>query len=454
MSKSRRILAMALSATMGLTMLAGCNNSGTSSTPTSNNNSTSTGGSSTPTNSGDGSKGKVYWLNFKPEADTTLQEIAKTYKDQKGIEVKVVTAASGTYEQTLLSEMDKSEPPTLFVMGNAWAVDTWKDYAMDLKDTAIVKELSNTDSNMYSPDGKLVAIPYAIEAYGIIVNNELVEKAGYKTDDIKNFAKLKEVVEDIHARKDELGFDAFTACDMDDSSNWRFVGHMANLEYFYEQKDSHWTEPPATITGDYMQNFKNLYDLCINNCTYDPKQLATGGHDHETEFLNKKAAFTVQGSWQHSKITDAGLTNVTMIPYYCGVEGEEKAGLNYGTENFWGINNKVSADDQQATIDFLVWCVTDSDASAKLSKEFGYMPYKGCPESDNTFIKAANKYASDGCYTMNWATSNQPDVNNYRSDLVSALNAYNADQSDANWENVKNAFVGGWASHYKAAKGE
>ena len=52
---------------------------------------------------------------------------------------------------------------------------------------------------------------------------------------------------------------------------------------------------------------------------------------------------------------------------------------------------------------------------------------------------------------MDWATNYQPNVNEYRAALVSALNAYTADMSDANWEPVKTAFVDGWASNYQKA---
>ena len=142
-----------------------------------------------------------------------------------------------------------------------------------------------------------------------------------------------------------------------------------------------------------------------------------------------------------------------MIPYYCGVEGEEKAGLNCGTENCWAVNAKASAEDQQATMDFMVWCVTNPEASRKLVDSFGVMPYKSAAESTNTFLANANQYAADGCYVMNWATNFQPNVDEYRATLVSALNAYNADQSDANWETVKTAFVQGWAVQYKAVNG-
>ena len=396
-----------------------------------------------------GEKGRVYWLNFKPESDEVLQEVAKMYTEETGVEVKVLTAASGTYNQTLLAEMDKAEAPTLFVIGNQNAVKEWKDYALNLKDSAIAKELNTDAYNMYDADGNLVSIGYCYECYGIIVNPTLIEKAGYKMDDLKNFEGLKKVAEDIHKRAKELGFDAFSASDMDDSSSWRFTGHMANLEYYYESRDAGgWKECPAEIKGTYMENFKNLYDLCINNSMTPAKELATGGHDAQNQFKTGKAAFYVNGSWEYSAVSEA-VPNATMIPYYAGVEGEEKAGLNCGTENYWAINSKVSEADQKATMDFMVWCVTNEEASRKLVDTFGVMPYKSAAESTNGFLAAANKYSADGCYVMDWATNYQPNVDEYRKALVSALNAYNADQTEANWEKVKTAFVDGWAYQYE-----
>ena len=396
-------------------------------------------------------KGRVYWLNFKPESDTVLQEVAKMYTDETGIEVKVVTAASGTYNQSLIAEMDKSEAPTMFVIGNQAAVKEWGDYAVDLKDSAIAKELNTDAYNLYDENGKLVSVGYCYECYGIIVNPALIEAAGHTMDEIKNFAGLKAVAEDIHARAAELGFDAFSASDMDGSSSWRFTGHMANLEYFYESRDAGgWKECPPSLTGKYMENFKNLYDLCINNSLTPATELATGGHDAQAQFTSGKAAFYVNGSWEYSTVSEK-VPNATMIPYYCGVEGEEKAGLNCGTENYWAINSKVSEADQKATMDFMVWCVTDPEASRKLVDTFGVMPYKKAAESTNGFLAAANNYSANGCYVMDWATNYQPNVDAYRAALVSALNAYNAEQTEANWELVKTAFVEGWATQYNEA---
>ena len=109
---------------------------------------------------GQSSKGSVYWLNFKPESDEALQQLAKMYTEQTGVKVKVVTAASGTYSQTLTAEMDKKNAPTMFVVGNANSVKDWSDYVLDLKGTPIANELNTDAYNLYDENGKLVSIGY------------------------------------------------------------------------------------------------------------------------------------------------------------------------------------------------------------------------------------------------------------------------------------------------------
>ena len=389
----KKLLALSLAAVLLLSLLTACGgSSGGNSTPAST-------GSNAPANepaqgggepAANGANGSVYWLNFKPESDGVLQDVAKMYTEKTGVPVKVVTAASNTYRATLLSEMDKSDPPTIFVVGPS-GVAEWSDFALDLTGTPIANELNTDAYNLYDENGKLVSIGYCYEAYGIIVNVDLLEKAGHKIDDIKNFDTLKAAAEDIHARAAELGFDAFTSNDMDDSSSWRYTGHMINLDYYYEERDANttWMDSPDTITGAYVDNYRQLYDLCVNNSLVTRDTLATGGHDAENEFKTGQAVFFVQGSWEYGAIADS-VPNATMIPYYCGVAGEEKAGLNCGTENYWAINGTVSPEDQQATMDFLVWCVTDPEASRMLVDSFAVMPYKNAAESTNGFLAAAD----------------------------------------------------------------
>ena len=425
----RKLFSVALCTTMVAGLFAGCGNSSSSDKSS--------------------AKGSVYWLNFKPEADEALQDIAKTYEKEKGVKVKVVTAASGNYNSTLTSEMGKSAAPTLFVVGNQAAVKTWDDYCLDLKDTDVYNELNTDAFNLTDADGKVCSIGYCYESYGIIVNKKLLKEAGYEVTDIKDFASLKSVAEDIHKRADKLGFDAFTSSGMDDSSSWRFTGHLANMPLFYEGRDEGWTEAPSEIKGTYLDNYKKVWDLYINNSKYDKNSLATGGYDAEAEFKNGEAVFFQNGTWEYDKLKKSiSDDDMQMIPIYCGVEGEEKAGLCSGTENCWAVNAKASEKDQKATLEFMKWLVTSEEGTKVMAEQFGAIPYKKAADSGNVFLKNANDLLEAGNYNVDWTFNYTPNVDEWRASLVAAMNKYDAGGS---WDDVKTAFVEGWATQYKAA---
>lgn len=394
-------------------------------------------------------EGQVYWLNFKPEADEALQAIAADYTQETGVPVKIVTAASGTYESTLTAEMDKSQAPTLFVVGNQAAVKTWEQYCMDLKDTDIYNELTTDDFTLYNSDGKACSIGYCYESFGIITNKKLLADAGHSIDEIKDFDSLKAVADDIHARAGELGFDAFTSSGMDASSSWRFAGHLANMPLYYEEQADNWTECPAEIKGTYLDLFKNIWDLYITDSAVDKATLATGGYDAEAEFKDGKAVFFQNGTWEYSALSEAWADeDLAMIPIYCGADGEENAGLCSGTENCWAVNANASAADQAATIAFMKWLVTSEQGTKMMAEQFGEIPYKNAAENGNVFFQDAARYISEGKYTVDWAFNYTPNVNDWRAGVVAAMNQYDAGGS---WDDVVIAFTAGWAAQYKAA---
>ncbi len=404
---------------------------------------------------GSSETGSVYWLNFKPEADEALQAIAKTYTEETGVEVKVVTAAAGSYSQTLTTEMDKTDAPTLFVVGNQAGVKTWGEYCYDLKGTDIYNELTTDDFTLYDADGKACSIGYCYEAFGIITNKALLEKAGHSVDEIKDFASLKAVAEDIHARADELGFDAFTSSGLDPDSSWRFTGHLANMPLYYESVEDNWDGAPAEIKGTYLENFKNIWDLYINNAEADPADLATPGRVAQKEFGEQKAVFYQNGTWEYAALTGTeegqyGLKaeDLQMLPIYCGVDGEENAGLCSGTENCWAVNAKASQADIDATIAFMKWMVTSEAGTKCMAEQFGEIPYKGAAANDNVFFQNAADCLKDGKYSVAWAFNYTPNVDEWRAGLVDAMTKYCA---GGDWKDVETAFVNGWATQYAAA---
>ncbi len=395
--------------------------------------------------------GSVYYLNFKPESEDAWQALAKTYTAETGVPVKVVTAASGEYETMLVSEMDKDGAPTLFQC-NEGGVATWGDFCYDLSSTDVYNELVSKDYALKNANGEVISIAYCLETYGIIVNKALLEQAGHSLDEITNFESLKAVADDIHARAAELGFDAFTSAGLDGSSSWRFSGHLANMPLFYEFRDDSVSSKPATIKGTYLDNYKNVWDLYItDSATTGAALLTATGDQAEAEFGQGKAVFYQNGTWEFSNLTSAekfgmNADDLTMIPIYCGVDGEEKAGLCTGTENYWSVNKNAKPEDIQATLDFLKWVVTSDAGTTMMSEQFGACPFKSSKAPSNPFSALANEYVANGCYPVTWAFNFTPAVNDWRAAVVDALSKYTA--GNGSWDDVKTAFVDGWATQY------
>ena len=438
--KMKKFFAMGLSAVLSLGVLAGCGNTGTAT-------SAGTDGSTDATASAaNGAAGKVYYLNFKPEQDPQWQELAKTYTEKTGVPVTVVTAASGEYETTLMSEMAKSDAPTLFQVNGPVGLANWKDYCYDLSSAPIANELTS-DAFALKDGDATYGIAYVIESYGIITNKTLLEKAGYKVEDINSFDKLKEVADDIQARKGELGVKgAFASTGMDGSSDWRFKTHLANLPIYYEyQKDG--IGSTDAIKGEFLDKYKAVFDLYITDSTCDPKELAAKtGDDARAEFVNGEAVFYQNGSWEYSSLSEKfSDDDLAMIPIYFGVD-DAKQGLCTGTENFWCVNKEAAQEDIDATLEFINWCVTSEEGTKCMGEDMGFViPFKKAVESKNVFVKQDNEITASGKTPVSWNFPTMPSEN-WKNGVGSALTAYAAGTGD--WDGVVTAFVDGWKTEY------
>ena len=391
-------------------------------------------------------EGSVYYLNFKPEQDEAWQKLAKVYTEKTGVPVTVLTAASGTYEETLMAEMGKSEAPTMFQVNGPVGLANWVDYCYDLSGSELYSHLTSDGFALKDGDA-VVGIAYVVESYGLIANKTLLEKAGHTAEEITSFEALKAVAEDITARKDELGFAAFTSAGMDGSSDWRFKTHLANLPIYFEyQADGIGTT--KAIKGTYLDNYRNIWDLYINNSTCNPAELsAKTGDDSRNEFLNSQAVFYQNGSWEYGNLKDTFSDDeMVMLPIYIGVGDESKQGLCTGTENYWCVNKDASEADIAATLAFMNWCVTEG--AEAMANDMGFViPFDTAVESTNLFVKQDVAYTAEGKTPVSWNFPTMPSEE-WKNVLGSALTAYAADQTDANWDAVVSAFVDGWATEY------
>ena len=453
-----------------LALLAGCGNrdDGGNSGPGNDSgqgtqNSGSTGNSGNSGNGGSGTNGggSVYYLNFKPEVDSVWQNIAAQYTKATGVPVKVVTAANNTYEQTLMSEIANKEAPTLFQINGPIGYQNWKDYCADLSGTKLYDWLMDKDMVVEGDDGKVYGIAYVVEGYGIIYNNAIMDKYfalnGAKAasmDEIKNFQTLKAVVEDMQARKDELGIKGvFASTSLNPRDTWRWQTHLANIPLYYELQDKSVSDLD-NFEFTYSENYRNIFDLYLNNSGTAKGLLGNKSVDDSmTEFALGQVAMVQNGNWAWGQMSGVqgntvSESDVKFLPIYTGINGEESQGICIGTENFMAVNSQASAENQAASVAFLEWLFSSDEGKNFVVNELEFItPFNTFGETErpsDPLAKEVLRYMNDDTKkNLTWDFVIFPSQQ-FKDDFGDALLEYASGRKQ--WDEVKDIVVRRWAA--------
>jgi raffinose/stachyose/melibiose transport system substrate-binding protein len=378
--------------------------------------------------------------------------------------LKVVTAAAGTYEQTLKSEIAKADAPVLFQINGPVGYQAWKDYTADLKDTELYAHLSDKSMAVTDGDG-VYGIPYVVEGYGIIYNNAIMDKyfalPGAKAQsmaEVNNFATLKAVVEDMTAKKAELGIKGvFSSTSLKPGEDWRWQTHLANVPVYYEWRDNKIdiaSDATKNFQFQYAANFKNIFDLYINNSTTAPGLLGSKSVDDSmAEFALGESAMVQNGNWAWGQISGVqGNTvkpeDVKFLPIYTGMPGEEKQSICVGTENFFVINAQASAEKQKLAEDFIWWLFSSPTGKAFVTNDLKFIaPFDTFAENErptDPLAKEVIRYVSDtNLYNAAWNFVKFPSQT-FKNDFGAALLQYA--QGKMTWDDVVSLVVTEWAA--------
>ncbi|NMB54466.1 MAG: ABC transporter substrate-binding protein [Leptolinea sp.] len=411
--------------------------------------------------------GEVYYLNFKPEVAEIYTKIGEAYKAETGVTLKVMTAASGTYEQTLKSEIAKADAPVLFQINGPVGYANWKDYCADLKGTELYKHLSDKTMAVTVGDG-VYGLPYVVEGYGIIYNNAIMTKyfalEGAKAksmSEVNNFATLKAVVEDMTAKKDKLGIKGvFSSTSLKTGEDWRWQTHLANVPVFYEFRDNKIDlsgSGTKEIKFQYSDNYKNIFDLYINNSVTSSKLLGSKSVDDSmAEFALGQSAMVQNGNWAWGQISGVdGNTvkaeDVKFLPIYTGMKGEEKQSISIGTENFFAINGKAPAEKQKLAADFIYWLYSSKTGKAFVTNDLKFIaPFDTFADNEkptDPLAKEVLRYMSTpDLYNVAWNFTVFPSQT-FKDNFGAALLKYA--QGTMKWEDVKALVIDQWKKESK-----
>jgi len=406
--------------------------------------------------------GEVYFLNFKPEVAEIYAAIGEAYLAETGVTLKVVTAASGTYEQTLKSEIAKADAPVLFQINGPIGYASWKDYTADLSGTELYAHLSDKSMAVTDGDG-VYGIPYVVEGYGIIYNNAIMDKyfalEGAKAQsmaEVNTFAALKAVVEDMTAKKAELGIEGvFSSTSLKPGEDWRWQTHLANVPVFYEWRDNGIalaSDATKEITFQYAPNFKNIFDLYLNNSVTLPTLLGSKSVDDSmAEFALGRSAMVQNGNWAWGQISGVEgnvvlAEDVKFLPIYTGMPGEEAQSICVGTENFFAINSQASPEKQKLAADFIYWLFSSPTGKAFVTNDLKFIaPFDTFAEDEkptDPLAREVSRYVSNtALYNVSWNFVKFPSQT-FKENFGAALLQYAQGQQE--WADVVTLVIDQW----------
>ena len=282
-------------------------------------------------------------------------------------------------------------------------------------------------------------------------------------DEINTFDKLKALCDDMQSRKDDLGIKGvFASTSLKAGEDWRWQTHLANLPIYYEFKNNNvdlTSDETHTINFEYGKNFKNIFDLYLNDSVIPAKNVGIKTvTDSMAEFALEDCVMVQNGNWAWGQI--AGVSgnkvlpeNVKYLPIYTGVAGEENQGLCIGTENFYSVNAMASEEDQKATEDFIYWLYSSPIGKDYVTNKLGFIaPFDTFADNekptDPLAVEVLNWMEKPGINSVPWNFTLFPSQT-FKDNFGSALLQYA--QGTKSWAQLSSDVVKDWAKESAAS---
>ena len=352
---------------------------------------------------GSGSSGGATSLtifNSKMEIQSQMEEMAKKYSEEKGVNVEVYYS-SDTVAAHMSTKYASKDPYVLAMVDAKDIYSLGPEHAIDLSGEKWVGDTTQA----ISVGGKVLGFPVCVEARGILYNGDAIKAATGKDFDpstIKTTADFQALIDEIVAGGMELPVGV-------QKEDWSLGAHY--MQEVYELHD----DPDAFIAGIKDGSIKLADDEVFNALmdTFDvlkaynyAKDAPISAEREVTEMMLAEGdlCFKFGGNWDWSNMVGTNYTeHLGMMPVPSDIDGYNTKLVGGGSKYFF-IDNSVSAEQQQAAKDFLNWLVYEADGQDFLVNQCALVPAFSnitLPVSDplGSSVKA---YADKGALTPNY----------------------------------------------------
>ncbi|MCR4996972.1 MAG: ABC transporter substrate-binding protein [Butyrivibrio sp.] len=347
----------------------------------------SAGGGEKSANAG----GKFTIFQSKTEIMDQLNQLAKDYKDETGVEIEVWETSGDNYYKDLKTGISTESGPVLFSLAPGSESVEMSDYLEDVSDLSFMSKIS--DNLKDSVDGKVVGVPYTIEGFGLVYDGNLVD-----TSKIGSTDALIDYLKEAKGKGiNGLGLS---------QEDYFLIAHILNTPFAVQDDPDAYLQ--QVLKGevrmkdnDAFKEFAKLMEAIRENCT-NPVDVT---YDNNCgDFATGKAAIIHQGNWAYGMFKDYDVDfdmGIAPVP----INGNKKVAVSVPAA--WYINVDASDEEKSMAKDFLEWLYTSDKGKDYLMNQFGFVPVVDGMTSDklDPLSKSISEASKD---SIPWVMSNWP----------------------------------------------
>ena len=356
---------------------------------------------------------------IKPEIqDQFLAAVGDYNKSQKCYVVKSIPGDRKlTFLQNVTPLYAAKNAPT--IMYTLQEIPDMADKVMDLKTTKIARLVSKDLLAAANIGGRQVGIPSTAEAFGLLYNKKVLDKAGVDPKKITTRDELEAAFKKVQA--------SGTGAVRFSSIWWSLGAHVSNIYFTNSSKTKEGRLATLDALADgkkdlaadpVFQNYLATFELMKKYNQAKPNTTDTEYDLAVKDLADGKAGFWFMGNWAEPNLLTASPTTdfgIMPLPISNDAKAYGNGSISVGIPGYFMIDKEQSTSyEQKGAIDFLTWLYTSPQGQKRVAGPvedggMNFIPvYKGFTIQPKTFMaKEISSYVTSG-KTLDWINTYYP----------------------------------------------
>ena len=334
---------------------------------------------------------KIIIFQSKVEITEALERAAADFTAETGIPVEIWETTGDDYRAQLRLRLAGDEVPTIFSVSKGAESEMFKGYLADISSGSVQQYIDSSVG--LEVDGKAAGVPYSVEGFGLVVNEDLLSSADYTTQ--------AGLFAEIASGKANNTFGL-------SQESYFLIGHLLNTPFAI-------MDDPEAFRAEYekggirladQKEFKAFAELMelVRKYAVNPMEI---NYDRSCgDFATGKTTMIHQGNWCYGMFSTY---NPSFKMSLVAVPLLDNDRISVSVPYHWVVNSQATAGQQKNAIKFLDWLYTSEKGMNYIVSEFGFVPATSNIPTDSLDPLSADVAAAAGSgKILPWTFNNWP----------------------------------------------